>query len=304
LIDPNKRYLGIIFAGITALLWGFLAIALKVAVNIIGPYSIVWIRFLIAFMVLLTFFSFRRPNYLYILKRPPAILLVAAFCLGLNYIGFMQGIRLTSPGNTQILIQLGPVLLALVGVVIFKEKLSLRQMSGFFIAGIGFIMFYYNQLSGFIKDQDAFNSGVLYTLFGAICWVIFAGFQKKLVQKWPAQQLNLVVYGIPVLMFFPFAEYSSLIRLNTAHWILLIFLGANTLIAYGSLAAAFKYLEAYKVSIIITLNPIITFIAMAVLNSLNVSWIQPEVISFYGYAGALMVLTGAILAVKKSGRRT
>jgi len=295
--------LGILYASLTAFLWGFLAIALKVALNFVGPHAIVWVRFIIAFTILLLFFSFRNPGFLKILKRPPIILLVAAFCLGLNYIGFMQGIRYTSPGNTQIIIQLGPVLLAIVGVIIYKEKLSLRQMSGFAIAGIGFVVFYYNQLANFLKDEDSFNIGVLYTLSGAVCWVIYAAFQKKLVQTWPAQQLNLVIYGLPVLMFFPYVEFSSLEGLHFGHWLLLIFLGINTLVAYGSLTVAFKYLEANKVSIIITLNPIITFIAMSVLDRLNVNWIKPEVINIYGYMGALMVLSGAVLAVKKSGNK-
>jgi drug/metabolite transporter (DMT)-like permease len=302
MIDPGKRHLGILYAGITAFLWGFLAIALKVAVSFIGPHSIVWIRFLIAFSILLIYFGFRNPDFLRIMVRPPLILLIAAVCLGFNYIGFMKGIDYTSPGNTQIIIQLGPILLAVVGVIVYKEKLTKKQMAGFLLAGTGFIVFYYNQLNGFLKDPEAFNIGVLYTVFGAVCWVIFAAFQKKLVQHWPAQQLNLVIYSIPLLMFFPYMDFQAAGNLKTWHWILLFFLGINTLIAYGSLTAAFKYLEANKVSIIITLNPIITFTVMIILDLLNVHWIIPEVINYYAFLGAILVLTGAVLAVGRPAK--
>jgi len=94
-------------------------------------------------------------------------------------------------------------------------------------------------------------------------------------------------------------NFSQFEGLSIIQWILLIFLGINTLIAYGSLAAALKYIEANKVSIIITLNPIITFVAMFVLDLLNVAWIDPENINFYGFIGALAVLAGVILAVRK-----
>ena len=151
MIDPAKRPLGILYASITAFLWGFLPIALKVAVSFIGPHSIVWIRFLVAFFILLIIFSIKKPAGLSILLRPPITLIAAAVCLGFNYLGFMKGIHYTSPGNTQIIVQLGPILLAVVGVIIFKEKLSKRQLAGFLLAGIGFIVFYYNQLSGFLK---------------------------------------------------------------------------------------------------------------------------------------------------------
>jgi drug/metabolite transporter (DMT)-like permease len=299
LINPGKRRLGILYASITAFFWGFLPIFLKIAVNFIGPATIVWIRFLTAFSILFMIFIFREPRYLKILKRPPFLLLIAAVCLGLNYIGFMQGVHYTSPGITQIIVQLGPVLLALVGVLIYKERLTPRQMLGFAVAGTGFLVFYYNQLSNFLKDPETFHAGVLFIVSGAICWVVFASIQKKFVQKYPAQQLNLVIYCIPILMFFPFVEFPQFEGLTALQWILLIFLGINTLIAYGSLAAALKYIEANKVSIIITLNPIITFIAMFVLDLLNISWIEPENINIYGFAGALGVLAGVILAVRK-----
>lgn len=297
--DPDKRTWGILYAVITALFWGFLPIFLKVAVSFVGPHAIVWMRFLTAFIILFLLFVFHRPSGLKILIRPPLLLVIAAFCLGLNYIGFMQGINYTSPGITQIIIQLGPVLLAIAGVLIFRERLSKRQIIGFLVAGAGFIMFYYNQLASFLKDRESFHAGVLYIVFGAISWVFFASIQKKFVQQYPPQQLNLVIYSIPILMFLPFVGWEAFDGLRFWQWMLLIFLGINTLIAYGSLAAALKYLEANRVSIIITLNPIITFVVMFILDWLNVTWIEPEKINFYSMAGAMAVLTGVILAVRK-----
>ena len=60
----------------------------------------------------------------------------------------------------------------------------------------------------------------------------------------------------PVLLFLPFVNFASLAHLSFGYWALLVFLGANTLISYGCLSLALKYLEAGKVSIIIVLNPI------------------------------------------------
>ena len=80
-------------------------------------------------------------------------------------------------------------------------------------------------------------------------------------------------------------------------WLIVIFLGLNTLIAYGSLAFAFKYTEAYKVSIIVTLNPIITLITMAILSSLQVDWIKTETLDPISMIGAACVIGGAIIAV-------
>ena len=86
-------------------------------------------------------------------------------------------------------------------------------------------------------------------------------------------------------------------------WGVLIFLGVNTLLAYGSLGYALKYLEANKVSVIITLNPIITFSAMAILMALEVSWIVHENFTFVSIAGASLVISGAVFTVLKRRKR-
>jgi hypothetical protein len=49
--------------------------------------------------------------------------------------------------------------------------------------------------------------------------------------------------------------------------------------------------------VIITLNPIITFITMAILTRMQVSWIEPESFSLLSLFGALSVLFGAITVI-------
>ncbi len=77
----------------------------------------------------------------------------------------------------------------------------------------------------------------------------------------------------------------------------MVYLGVNTLIAYGFLALSFKYLEANKISVIITMNPIITFIIIGLLTFFEVSWIEPEKLTTRGVFAALLVVVGAITAV-------
>jgi len=79
----------------------------------------------------------------------------------------------------------------------------------------------------------------------------------------------------------------------------LIFLGANTFIAYTCIANTLKYTEANKVSIIIILNPLITFLTMGILTYLDVSWISGERFTLLSIVGALIVLSGAMLVAGK-----
>lgn len=293
----DSRLKGIIFASITTFFWGFLAIALKLASNIMDPLTIAWFRFFVAASVLVVFYAIKKPSYFAIFRNPPLYLLVASLGLGINYLAFVYGVRYVPASSANVIIQMGPILLGLMGIVVFKEKISLRQAFGFLIAGIGLFIFYRDNLKLMAGGEDLFNMGVLMIIIAALAWVVYAAFQKTLVRTYPGPQLNLVIFSMPVLLFSPFVKYSAFPDLSLVEWGLMIYLGANTLIAYGSLALAFKYLEANKISIIITLNPIITFIIMGLLAYFEASWIVPDVLTTKGVFAALLVVSGAILAV-------
>ena len=294
---------GILYAVITAVFWGFLAIALKIAVQEIPSPTIVWFRFVIAFSLLLAWQWFRNPSSLKVLVRPPRLLVIAAIALSWNYLGFMLGIEYTSPSNAQLVIQAGPILLALAGVVFFKEKLRPVQWAGFLAAGVGFLFFYSQQISLMIGQESRYNLGILFTLSGALTWSLYAILQKKLVISYSTGTLNLFLFGLPVLLYLPFVDFGSLMNLSWAMWGVIFFVGINTLFAYGSLAQALKYTEASKVSIIIILNPMITFIFMGILTEMKVSWIEGEKFTLLSLIGALIVLAGAALVVGKKQKK-
>ncbi len=293
----NNRNKGIMYAASAALMWGFLAIILKVSLDFAPPITIAWMRFVIAFILLIVILYLRQPQALNVFKRPPWLAVVAALGLTFNYIGYVTGLDLTTPSNAQVIIQLAPLLLAVVGLVIFKEKLSPAQTAGFVIAIAGFGVFYRDQIKNLIGSAEDYRTGILWVVAAALAWVLFAAIQKKLVTKYHAQGLNALIYLVPVLLIWPWVDFQVLAGFTWKLWALMLFLGLNTLLAYGAIAEAFRLIPANKVGIIVTINPLITIATMSVLAWMEVSWIQPERISITGILGALMILSGVALSV-------
>ena len=294
----SKQLKGILYASITAFFWGFLAIALKVGTQEFDVVSIVWFRFTFAFAALFLFFLITDKSKLKILWHPPLLLLIAALALALNYYGYTVGVQLTSPNTAQVIIQFGPILLGLVGFLFFKESLNWRQGLGFLIALVGLTFFYFNQVALIIESEiGVFNLGFLWVVIAALAWLTYASLQKLLIKTNDASSLNLIIFGLPALVYTPFVSFSGFQGIDLNSWLLLIFLGANTIIAYGSLAMAFKYIEVNKVSIIITLNPIITFITMSILYQMQVKWIETQQMDFNTWLGAILVISGAFIVV-------
>ncbi|MDF1574027.1 MAG: DMT family transporter [Bacteroidales bacterium] len=293
--SDNRK--GTLYALLTASLWGFMAIILKVITYELPPVTVVWFRFAIAFLILSSWtLIFRRRDFR-IFLRPPLLLILAAFFLAGNYTGFITGIKYVSPSTSQVFIQIAPVSFALSGILIFREHVNWRHIVGFVLVLSGIGLFYSEQLKELASGGEHFTRGMLLVLGGGLSWAAFATAQKSLLKRIGPNQLNLFIYGACMLVLAPLVKFSFLGGMPAANWYILIYLGLNTVLAYGSLALAIKLTEATRVSVIITLNPIITFVTMAILTRLEVSWIEPESFSLISFAGALSVLGGAILVI-------
>lgn len=299
----SKPLKGILYAAITAALWGVLAVALKVSLQDVSPAGITWFRFTLAFLGLTIYYVWKKPGYLRILRKPPLILVLASVCLGINYIGFIKGVHLTSSGIAQIFIQTGPVLLAISGFLFFKEKIRTRQIVGFVLVLAGLLLFYYEQGTFQTVHTGTYRTGILWILIGAVAWAVYTLLIKILLQRYPPMQLNLVIFGLPALFFLPFVEFRSFAGLSFADWLIMVFLGLNTLVAYGTLSLAIQNTEANKVSVVLILNPILTFGIMELINLTNATWIAHEHYTLLSLLWASVVLAGALLTILKPGGR-
>ena len=294
---------GTLFAIFTASLWGFMAIVLKVITYELSPVTVVWFRFFSAFLILGTWTMIFRRNDFSIFRRPPILLILAAIFLSMNYLGFIAGIKYVSPSSSQVFIQIAPVSFALSGIVIFREQVNWKHIVGFILVVLGIGLFYSEQLGQMTGGGNHYTMGMLFVLGGGLSWAVFATLQKALVRKFQPNQLNLFIFGFCALGLAPLVKFTSFQGMPATNWYLLFYLGLNTVLAYSSLAIAIKFTEATRVSVIITLNPIITFITMAILSRMKVSWIEPESFSLVSLFGALGVLGGAILVISTGWRK-
>ena len=295
---PKSSYIkGLTFAGITALLWGFLPILMKIALQEFSGGSIVWFRFTFAFIVLFLLLKFQKKQPESIIQSPPGFGILAGIFLAGNYYYFLKGIEFSSPSNAGILIQTAPVLLVFLGVVLFKERLNQKQGIGLAIAVVGFVLFYRDQSGqlGFAAYTDA----SLYIQAAAILWAGYMVFQKKLAGSYPAQHLNLLVYGTAALILIPVAIWTDFNNSNFWSWLLMIFLGVNTLLAYGCLTEAVNHIPLWLISVVITLNPFITLVVMKFLPLVAPQWVEPEIIGLWGYVGACTAICGVVMVIRK-----
>ena len=295
----SRFSVGILYAVICGLCWAVLAIGLKYALGFASTGNVAWLRMSIAFAILFIAFAFNSKQSLKkIFLSTPKSILIAGLFLSFNYYGYMTGLELTSASNAQIMIQTGPLALLFAGIFYFKEQMRFIQWIGVFIAGLGFLLFNWDQLIVSAGHQDVYLIGNVWIVTAALAWTIFAALQKiQLGKNWTPQMINLVIYGICSVALLPTANLSELAPLNLHQWLVLFALGLNTVIAYGAFGEAMQRIPASYVSLIITLNPLVTILIMTVLTETGLNFVSHEPIFWRGYLGAFLVVVGVGTAV-------
>lgn len=306
----SEESLGLFYAAGTALGWALLAIGLKAALLHASSGTIACFRLISAALVLTVYYFLTDKDKLSVLKSPPPLGILAGLCLGANYFGYMKGIELVGAGYAQIMIQMAPFCLALVGFIVFKESPKFFQVLGILLTIGGFFIFYFSQSALRVNDlmstkteSSSLLVANLWIIAAAFTWTLFAALQKWVIKGVAPQQLNLLVYWTAGIALLPLVNFSEIGAWSLGVWILMTVCGLNTILAYGFLSEALLRAPASKVSVVISSNPLLTLFLLAQLAPLELYWLKPEQLDAQSYLGAAFVVCGVIATFLKKKNR-
>ncbi|MGB0495621.1 MAG: EamA family transporter, partial [Kangiellaceae bacterium] len=115
--------------------------------------------------------------------------------------------------------------------------------------------------------------------------------------------IMMIIFVFGSLAFLPNSEPQVLLELDLLGWLLLIFCGANTVIAYGAFSESLAHWEASRVSAVLAITPLCTLFFMHLTHYYFPSYIQTENLNSLSVVGAILVVLGsAAVALIKSKR--
>lgn len=288
--------IGTLLALTTAIFWGALPIAMKQVLEVMSPATIVWYRFITAFLGLGLWLLWRKnlPSLNQMRLGKGMLLLLAAIGLSGNFILFNTALSLLSPAVVQVIIQLAPVVMLLASAWLFKEKLGAHQIIGVIALFAGLLLFFNENLVELISSLGAYTIGVITAVSAALVWVIYGLAQKRLLQDFGSAQILFMVYGLCALFLTPFADIGQIELLNQRQAMMLLFCCINTLVGYGAFAEALARWQSAPVSAIITLAPLFTLLFVELATLFWPTIIAPIALNPLGYLGAFVVVLGAM----------
>ncbi len=299
MIKQQNVKFGFALAMLTAIMWGLVPIAMKYALVVIDPYTLVWYRFAISAVILTLWLGYKKqfPNFILFKKRRRLIMLMIAG-LGLlgNFVLFASAVQYLSPTTSQVVAQTGIVIFMISSAFIFKEKLRPTQIIGILILLLGLVLFFNKNIRDLFANISTYGFGVWLGIMAAISWACYAIAQKVLLRKLNAKQLLWLIYLICTVLLWPFASPSHIMYAGFSQCCAIIFCGLNTIIAYGALVMAMERWQAAQVSALTTLTPLFALIFSDLFALIWPTKFSMQYLNILGYIGAISVVAGAMFA--------
>jgi drug/metabolite transporter (DMT)-like permease len=294
----NNHWYGFSLSLLTAFLWGVLPITLKLSLVAMDAITITWYRFAISALVV--FFLLRKRGALPSLKQLSrthyGLLLIAGIGLSINYVAYVAGLERINPETAQVLIQLAPFLLMLCGIVLFKEYLSFVEKVGVGVLFAGLLLFFNDKIGVLLGKVGDYTWGILLVLGAALAWTAYALAQKVLLKQFTPKQLTLFIYVIGAMTLLPFSSIGLVTEMSTLAFVALLLCCLNTIFGYGAFAEALNVWQASKVSAVITLAPLFTFISVEVATYYLPAYFESSNLNLLSYTGGGLVVIGSMIA--------
>ena len=242
-------------------IWASSFIALKAAMEDLGPFTVIFLRMIIASLCFVYFIkSFMK--YKFSKKDLKFILLLALFEPCLYFIFESKALQLTSASQAGMITSLMPIITAMAAGYFLKEIISKQLIFGSLIAMSGAIWLSLQGATTISSPNPLL--GNFLELLAMICGAGYTITARYLSDKYSALFITAIQAFIGAIFFTPLFVYEYFtiplnITMNSFLWVL--YLGVVvTLAGYGLYNYALTKIQASKAAMFVYLIPVFTLI--------------------------------------------
>ena len=309
----QRVYFELIFM---VIVWSFSFVVVDIAVEFIPPLSIALYRFIIAsctFLIIDIYFKIKKKNTIPIrdegikkqkFSRNEWILIILSSFTGVSLFFFAQysAIEIIGPSLPALFVCLiTPVIITILALFFFSEKLNAFKIFGFVIATIGGLLLVTGGDFATLAPESPNFLGYLFALMTPVLWAIYSTSTKKLSQSNSSNTINKYIAYIGTFELFIFillnGELLVFIKnfLNIQLFICAIYLGfVCYVLGYFIWQNSQKLLKSSNVASFLYIEPFLTLIFSFLLK-------RSETIVLWNILGGIIVLI-AVLVINYRGK--
>jgi len=198
-------------------------------------------------------------------------------------------------GTSQVIMQIGPLLLLISSVFLFKETFTHWQWAGVALLLAGLAVFFNEDIVEIFKLRGAYGRGVMTMAFAATIWVVYGLAQKLLIRVMSPVIIMLCCYIGGLIILYPLADIEALLALRGTEVILLFMCAFSSLFAYIAFAESMSYWEASKSSALLALIPLISIVFEMFFSQVFPEHIVFKELGVSALVGVLIVVSGTVI---------
>ena len=196
------------------------------------------------------------------IKRELLLLLVSGAAMGINWIFLFEAYKYTTVSVATLSYYFAPVIVMVICPLLFKEKLTLKQIICFVMSTVGLVL-----ITGTAGGGSEDRLGILFGLLAAVFYATVM-LLNKFIKGVEGIHRTFIQFLAAIIVLLPYVALTggfTLGSLSGSGWGLLLVVGfVHTGVTYCMYFSAIKDLAGHKVAILSYIDPLIAVIVSVV----------------------------------------
>lgn len=283
---------GAFYLSLAACIWGGMYVVSKFALDFVPPLTLLFLRFLVASLVL-GWLLWRQPGPLLPRRDRSLLFQIGAIGYFLSISAQFVGTKLSTAHMGAVITTLSPLFLSLFAILLLKEVMSFKQKAAMGLACMGVLV-----VMGLPDEGSAGNSqwlGNLALLLAAVCWGYYSVLARKVSGRYSSLQITTWAIWVATLLTLPCifleqSQWSIEILLTWPVLLSVLYLGIiSTAVAAFCWNKGLSLMSAHQVGLFLFLQPVVgSFLSWLLLG---------EALTLSFFAGSGLILVGVYLVL-------
>lgn len=225
-------------------------------------------RALLAVMLVAVFLIITKQKFDFTkIKKEFILLLISGSAMGINWILLFEAYKYTTVSAATLSYYFAPVLVTILSPILFKEKITIKQIICFVMSTIGIVLITGSSMGG-TKDL----LGICFGL-GAAMLYAFVTLLNKFIKDVNGIQRTFIQFISAIIILLPYVLMTNGIHLDSLDfkgWISLFIIGwVHTGIIYCIYFSIIKDLKGQEVALLSYIDPLVAiFVSVICLNEM------------------------------------
>lgn len=207
------------------------------------------------------------------LKREILLLLLSGGAMGINWILLFQAYRYTSVSTATLCYYFAPVIVTALSPVLFRERLTRKQLFCFVMATLGLVL-----ITGLEPSAGSANlTGILFGLGAAVFYAAVI-LLNKYIRSTAGIQRTFLQFLAAIVTLIPYVSATggvTLSRLDSTGWMCLLVVGIlHTGITYCLYFSSLKALPGQRAAILSYIDPLVAVLISVTVLREPMTWQQ------------------------------